>query len=42
MENDEEKMVCQDCDADIIEYYSEKYKGKRGKCPICGMDFPLE
>jgi len=23
-------------------YFHEKYAGDRGKCTICGIDFPLE
>ena len=42
MENDGDKIVCIDCSVEIIEYYNEKYKGKRGKCLKCKMDFPLE
>jgi len=26
----------------ITEYYDDGYKGVRGKCPCCGVDFPLE
>jgi len=37
-----EEMNCWNCKAKIIPYYHEEYKGKRGKCPICGTDFPLE
>jgi len=37
-----EKTVCWKCSTEIIEYYDQSYKGKRGKCPICGVDFPLE
>ena len=36
------KTVCNNCDKVITEYYHEGYKGKRGKCPHCGIDFPLE
>ena len=37
-----EKIICWNCTAEIIQYYSEKYKGKRARCPICGVDLPLE
>ena len=36
------KITCDDCSTDITEYYHDGYKGKRGKCPKCGIDFPLE
>ena len=36
------KHVCDYCKADIVEYYHDGYKGKRGKCSKCGVDFPLE
>ena len=35
-------IICNHCDKTITEYYDEKYKGLRGKCPNCGIDFPLE
>jgi len=37
-----EKIVCWNCSAEIVQYFNENYKGKRGRCPICGVDFPLE
>lgn len=37
-----EKINCNNCNAEIIQYYNEGYKGKRGKCPICRVDFPLD
>lgn len=36
------KTACDNCNGEITEYYDEGYKGKRGKCPKCGIDFPLE
>ena len=36
------KTNCDNCNVEITEYYDEHYKGKRGKCPKCGIDFPLE
>jgi len=33
---------CWNCDTEIIEYYSENYPGKRARCQICCIDFPLE
>jgi len=38
----ESKITCQNCSGKITEYYDEGYKGKRGKCPSCKTDFPLE
>ena len=35
-------FTCDNCDERITEYYDDGYKGVRGKCPICGVDFPLE
>jgi len=40
MENS--KIICDNCSADITEYYHAGYKGNRGKCLQCGVDFPLE
>ena len=37
-----QKIKCIHCDAEIIEYYDEKYKGYRGKCQNCKIDFPLD
>ncbi len=37
-----EKIICWNCSAEIVQYYNEGYKGKRARCPICGVDFPLE
>ncbi len=33
---------CGACGNEIIEYYDETYKGKRGQCPNCSNNFPLE
>ena len=37
-----ERIECWSCNGEIIMYYSEKYKGQRGKCYSCETDFPLE
>jgi len=37
-----EKIHCENCNTEIVEYHSEHYKGLRGCCPICGFDFPLD
>lgn len=42
MKPDIEKIICIDCEIEIIQYYSHNYKGDRGRCPICKVDFPLE
>ena len=36
------KIICNNCDIEITEYFHDRYKGKRGKCSKCGADFPLE
>ena len=36
------KIRCEHCNGEIIEHYDEHYKGIRGKCPRCKIDFPLE
>jgi len=36
------KIICYHCDGEITVYYDEHYKGKRGKCYNCKIDFPLE
>ncbi len=40
--NQEKKMTCLTCNAEIIEYFEKRYPGMRGKCTICEIDFPLE
>lgn len=37
-----EKIICWSCNSEIVQYDHDGYKGKRGRCPICGVDFPLE
>lgn len=36
------KIICWNCDVEIIQYFDIKYKGERGVCPVCGANFPLE
>ncbi len=36
------KIVCWNCDVEIIQYFDLKYKGERAQCPVCGVNFPLE
>ena len=36
------EIRCINCNIEIIEYYSENYKGYRGKCLNCKTDFPLD
>jgi hypothetical protein len=38
----EEKEFCWICNTEIIQYYHDGYKGMRGKCSVCKIDFPLE
>ncbi len=33
---------CLNCDTEISIYYNEEYKGYRGKCSLCKIDFPLD
>ncbi len=35
-------IQCIHCNKEISEYYDETYKGIRGKCIFCEVDFPLE
>jgi len=35
-------ITCINCGTEITEYYHKGYEGNRGKCPNCGVDFPLE
>jgi phage FluMu protein Com len=35
-------ILCEFCEVIVVEYYHEGYKGKRGKCPKCHVDFPLD
>ena len=41
-EKELEKIRCINCDAEITEYYDERYEGYRGRCTICKIDFPLD
>jgi len=36
------KILCINCNIEIIVYYNENYNGYRGKCPNCKIDFPLD
>ena len=36
------KILCYNCNKQIVEYYDDGYKGTRGKCIHCMIDFPLE
>ncbi len=36
------KIKCLNCDTEISIYYNEEYKGYRGKCSLCKIDFPLD
>lgn len=37
-----DEFTCDNCKGDLTEYYHDGYKGKRGRCPVCKIDFPLE
>lgn len=36
------KIKCEHCGSTIKPYYNESYRGTRGKCPSCGVEFPLD
>ncbi|MEM3065076.1 MAG: hypothetical protein QW177_06870 [Candidatus Nitrosotenuis sp.] len=36
------KIFCSNCNVEVVQYYDDAYKGRRGKCPICNVSFPLE
>jgi len=36
------EIICNVCREIIIEYYNDHYKGIRGRCTRCEVDFPLE
>ena len=36
------EITCWLCAAKIIQYYDKRYKGQRGKCNTCNINFPLE
>jgi len=36
------KIICWNCNVEVIQYFDIKYKGERGVCPVCGVNFPLE
>lgn len=36
------KIICWSCNSEVYEYYDQNYNGKRARCPICKVDFPLE
>ena len=38
----DEEVICWDCECEILIYYSPSYSGRRGRCPKCEIDFPLE
>jgi len=37
-----DRIICWNCKAEVNKHYNDAYKGKRGRCPVCGVDFPLE
>lgn len=36
------EIRCDNCDGRIDQYYDRRYGGRRGRCPGCGVEFPLE
>jgi len=39
---EESKILCNNCNNEIVQYFDAKYSGNRGKCTTCKIDFPLE
>ena len=37
-----EKLNCQNCGEQVVQYHNKQYNGKRGLCQTCGANFPLE
>ena len=42
VKDDGSMLVCDHCGGRITVYYSKSYKGDRGRCAVCKVDFPLE
>lgn len=40
--NTYDKIACWNCNVEIAQYFDRKYKGLRGQCPSCHVNFPLE
>lgn len=38
----EKEIKCEHCGSTITSYYSEAYKGNRGRCASCEVEFPLD
>ena len=36
------EIECLLCKGIIVVYYHYGYRGTRGRCPVCGVEFPLE
>ncbi|MGQ0771426.1 MAG: hypothetical protein ACT4NT_01445 [Nitrososphaerota archaeon] len=36
------KIICSNCNVEVVQYYDDAYGGKRAKCPVCDVSFPLE
>ena len=36
------KMICWNCNTELVQYYNIHYEGRRAKCTICQVDFPLD
>lgn len=37
-----QKIICDNCKSEIIQYYDYLYNGFRGRCCICTTNFPLD
>lgn len=36
------RILCTICRVEVVQYYDDAYKGRRAKCPICDVSFPLD
>ena len=36
------QILCWECKVEIIQKYDANYRGIRGTCPLCDVNFPLE
>ena len=37
-----DEILCWECNVEIIQEFDFNYKGIRGTCPLCEVNFPLE
>ncbi len=36
------KIECWNCSSQLVQYYDKRYNGKRARCPVCTVEFPLD